>query len=196
LRNASPHTVSRVVCYCDDCQAFLHQLGRADLLDAHGGTDVVQVPPASLTFDRGAQNIAGLRLTPRGLYRWYARCCKTPLGNTLNPSVPFVGIALELFGDALDARGLDELFGKPRAAILGKYAIGEAPEGSTKLNVTFLAHTLRLIVGWRLGRKTWPHPFFHRATRAPKHPIAILSRAERDALRPLCGPSPMRGDAF
>jgi hypothetical protein len=43
VSNASPRTVNRVVRYCDDCQAFAHQLGRADLLDRHGGTDIVQV---------------------------------------------------------------------------------------------------------------------------------------------------------
>ena len=48
VADASPRTVNRVVCYCDDCQAFAHRLGRADLLDAHGGSDVVQVAPASL----------------------------------------------------------------------------------------------------------------------------------------------------
>src|SRR5262249_25743113 len=60
LSGAAPDRVNRVVCYCDDCQAFLHQLDRSDLLDAHGGTDIVQVAPAALRFDRGMQHIAGL----------------------------------------------------------------------------------------------------------------------------------------
>ena len=47
VENAAPQKVNRVVCYCDDCQAFAHQLGRADLLDAQGGTDIIQVAPAS-----------------------------------------------------------------------------------------------------------------------------------------------------
>jgi len=68
VRSVSPGAVNRVVCYCDDCQAFLHHLGRADLFDAHGGTDVVQVPPRDVTFDRGAERTVGLRLTPKGLY--------------------------------------------------------------------------------------------------------------------------------
>src|SRR5439155_1113896 len=29
VENASPQKVNRVVCYCDDCQAFAHQLCRA-----------------------------------------------------------------------------------------------------------------------------------------------------------------------
>jgi hypothetical protein len=58
VTNASPQNVNRVVCYCDDCQAFLHQLGRADLLNAEGGTDIVQLAPASLTFTHGQNRIA------------------------------------------------------------------------------------------------------------------------------------------
>ena len=154
VTHASPDTVNRMVCYCDDCQAYLHYLGRADLLDAHGGTDVVQVAPASLSFDRGADRIVGVRLTPRGLYRWYASCCKTPLGNTLGPAIPFVGIVSQAFegGD----RSVDELFGKPVAANQLKYAIGGAPEGARGFDVRFLARALRLILGWRLrGLRTW-----------------------------------------
>ena len=188
VKNASPRTVNRVVCYCDDCQAFLHHLGRADLLDAHGGTDIVQVAPASLAFHRGTEHIVGLRLSPKGLYRWYADCCKTPLGNTVSPAVPFVGIVTQAVGGA--ASGPDDPFGKPIGAILGKFAVGTPPAGSTKLNLRLLARAVRMVLGWRLTGKTWPHPFFDRATRAPKYPLTTLSRAEREALRPLCGPHP------
>ena len=59
VTNVSPTTVNRVICYCDDCQAFLHHLGRADLLDAHGGTDIVQVAPARLSFVHGQQPSSG-----------------------------------------------------------------------------------------------------------------------------------------
>src|ERR1700759_4852191 len=72
---ASPGTVQRVVLYCRGLQAFAHRLGRADLLDDHGGSDIVQVAPASLTFVQGQDRIKGLRLKPKGLYRWYASCC-------------------------------------------------------------------------------------------------------------------------
>src|SRR5262249_41181294 len=122
VRDASPATANRVVCYCDDCQAFLHYLGRTDLLDAQGGTDIVQVAPASLTFDR-RERIVGVRLGPKGLYRWYASCCRTPVGNTVGPAIPFVGIVAQAFGG-----GADHLFGRPVGSILGKFAIGTPPE--------------------------------------------------------------------
>ena len=95
VTDASPRTVNRIVCYCDDCQAFAHRLGRADLLNAQGGSDIVQLAPATLTFLQGQHRIAGLRLTPKGLFRWYASCCNTPVGNTLTPAIPFVGIVAQ-----------------------------------------------------------------------------------------------------
>ena len=125
VTNASPQKVNRVICYCDDCQAFAHQLGRADLLNAQGGSDIVQVAPASLTFIKGQNRIAGVRLTPKGLFRWHTTCCNTPVGNTLGPAIPFVGLVAQTFDGG--ARTVDAVFGAPLGAILGKYAIGPAP---------------------------------------------------------------------
>ena len=72
------------VCYCRDCQAFAHFLGRAgEILDARGGTAVVQTPAANVTFTSGREALACMRLTPNGLLRWYSTCCNTPVGNTL-----------------------------------------------------------------------------------------------------------------
>jgi hypothetical protein len=188
VTNASPQKVNRVVCYCDDCQAFLHQLGRADLLDAQGGTDIVQVAPASLTFTRGPDRIAGLRLTPKGLLRWHTTCCNTPVGNTLGPAIPFVGIVAQTFDD--DAQRADGVFGAPIGAILGKYAIGKAPAGSTGINLRLLLRAITKVLGWRLRGRTWPHPFFDQQTREQIYPLTVLSNEQRQALRPYCGPVP------
>ena len=127
----SPRTVNRVVCYCDDCQAFAHQLGRADLLDPQGGSDIVQMAPAAVSYTIGQQHIVGLRLKPNGLYRWYAKCCNTPLGNTFTPTIPFVG----LLAPAFDKSRWDQAVGAPSGAIFGKYAVGGPPPHSTGPNL-------------------------------------------------------------
>jgi len=188
VRDPSPKTVNRVICYCDDCQAFALQLGRADLLDVHGGTDVVQVAPASLTFVQGQDKIAALRLSPKGLFRWHARCCNTPVGNTLTPSVPFVGVVAQAF--ETDGQDPDALFGRPVGTNLGKFAIGDVPGKTKGISLSLLLRVLRLVLGWRLTGKTWPHPFFERGSGTPRYPVIVLSREQRDALRPLCGPRP------
>jgi hypothetical protein len=186
VANPSPATVNRVTCYCDDCQAFAHQLGRADLLNDKGGTDIVQIAPAALSFTKGQDRIAGLRLKPKGLYRWHTTCCNTPVGNTLGPAVPFVGIPVQVF----DAPRPDEVFGAPIGAILGKYAIGDPPAGSTGLNLSLLLRAIGRVLGWRLGGKTWPHPFFAQDTRAPIYPLTVVAHERREALRAFCGPRP------
>jgi hypothetical protein len=190
VTNVSPSTVNRVVCYCDDCQAFLHHLGRADLLDAQGGTDLIQIAPASLMFVQGTERIVGLRLTPKGLYRWYASCCRTPLGNTLSPAIPFVGVVAQAFES--ETQRPDDLIGRPIGAIYGKYAVGRAPEGSTRLSPRLMARAIRMVLGWRLRGQTWPHPFFERGSRKPRFAVTTLSPGAREALRPLCGPHPSR----
>lgn len=188
VTNASPQKVNRVVCYCDDCQAFAHQLGRADLLNAQGGSDIVQVAPASLTFIKGQDRIAGLRLSPKGLFRWHTTCCNTPVGNTLGPAIPFVGLTAQTFEGGM--RTADAVFGPPIGAILGKYAIGKAPAGSTGINLTVLLRAITRVLGWRLRGRAWPHPFFQLKTREPIYPLRVLSQEQREALRPLCGPKP------
>lgn len=188
VSGASARAVNRVVCYCDDCQAFVHQIGRADLLDPQGGTDIIQVAPASLTFVRGQDRIKGVRLSPKGLYRWYASCCNTPIGNTLSPSVPFVGIEAGAFDHGTQCAS--DLFGGPRGAIFGKYALGEPPAASAGFNLALLLRALGKVVGWRVSGKAWPHPFFKRGDAVPAYPFDVLSRQERDALRPYCGPRP------
>src|SRR5262249_51707372 len=138
--------------------------------------------PASLAFRRGTDRIAGVRLTPKGLYRWYASCCHTPLGNTVGPAIPFVGIVAHVFDDP------DSTFGRPIAAIFGKYAIGAPPEGSTRWNPRLYARAILMVVSWRVTGLAWPHPFFDRETGVPTYPLTSLSPAEREAFRPLCGP--------
>jgi len=188
VANATPRTVNRVVCYCDDCQAFAHQLGRADLLDANGGSDIIQVAPASLKFVQGQHRIVGLRLTPNGLFRWYANCCHMPVGNTVSPAIPFVGIIAQAFHDVAQHPG--DVFGKPIGAIMGKYAVGNPPAGSRGIELSLLLRAMRMVLAWRLSGQTWPHPFFRRDTRAPIYPLTVLSHSQREALRRLCGPHP------
>jgi hypothetical protein len=190
LRGAAPKVVNRALCYCDDCQAFLHYLNRADLLDAHGGSDIVQVAPSMVTFDRGRERIACVRLSPKGMHRWYASCCKTPLGNTLTPAVAFIGMGMELFRGTPDAHSRDERFGKIRFASFPQFAIGGFPGGVPKAHLGHFVVMVGRVIGWRLKGGAWPHPFFDRRTHAPCCPVTILTKAERDALRPKCGPHP------
>jgi Family of unknown function (DUF6151) len=111
----NPQVANRVVCYCKDCQAFAHFLGRpGEILDELGGSDVIQVLPKNVTFTQGTQALACMRLTEKGLHRWYAGCCNTPIGNTLgSPKISFIGLVHTCL--ETPDRPLQDSFGPVRA---------------------------------------------------------------------------------
>jgi len=88
-----------VVCHCGDCQAYARQIGSPE------ATEIVQTTPAEVTFLGGTNHVHCLRLTRRGLTRWFTTCCKTPLANTSRHAwMPFVGVmkcVLDAEDDAL-----------------------------------------------------------------------------------------------
>lgn len=114
---------NRVVCYCTDCQAFAKFLDKSnEVLDVHGGTEIVQVAQPRLTFSQGQAHLAAVRLSEKGMVRWYAACCKTAIGNTMiNPKVSFIG----LIHSSLDRSKMDKDFGRNVAEVNTNAAIGE-----------------------------------------------------------------------
>jgi hypothetical protein len=186
VTGAAPGQVNRAVCYCDDCQAFAHWLGRADLLDAHGGTDVVQVAPAAFTVDAGHDHVACMRLGPKGVFRFYTRCCNTPVGNTVKPSIPFVGLPVQVFGSG--GRDTDRQFGPPAGRIMARFAIGKPANATPGIGPWLMVTAVAKVLWWKFTGRGSPHPLMNRDTGEPLYSVTILSRQERDALRPLCGP--------
>lgn len=190
VSGVAPGTINRLMCYCSDCQAAAHQLHRADILDVNGGSDIVQLAPATMRIVSGHEHVRGMRLSDKGLHRFYASCCNTPLGNTMGLSLPFVGVPRQAFvlgapGSASDA---DSVFGPPRGAAFGQHAVGTPPEGSTKINPRVIARLVWSLLKWGFSRQGAPNPFFDSSTKKPAFQVVTLSTGERDALRPLCGP--------
>jgi hypothetical protein len=94
----------RLVCYCKDCQAFARFLDRADVLDAAGGTDIVQMPPGRVKLTVGTDAVRSLQFSNK-VFRWYADCCGTPIANTASSArVPFFGLVHSFIG--VEAEGL------------------------------------------------------------------------------------------
>ena len=156
---ADPKRANHALCYCRSCQAFAHFLGRADeVLDAQGGSHVIQTLPKNVTFSQGAENLAAIRLTEKGLVRWYAACCMTPVGNTLaTPKVSFVGVVHSVLKS--DARPLEATFGRPRSCVYVATARGEPKPKEFGLGRGML-WVLKTIVGARLNGDHKRTPFF------------------------------------
>ncbi len=161
-RSVSRRSGNRLVCYCDDCQSFAEFLGRADeILDTHGGTDIFQMSPARLEITEGGNRLACVRLTPKGLFRWYADCCKTPIGNTLpTRQVPVIGLIHSCMNT--EGRSRDETLGPVRAGVNGRYATGDRTEinAHDRAPLSVLFRMSRKLLGWRLRGDHNRSPFF------------------------------------
>ena len=184
LRSVEPGRGNRCVCYCDDCQSFAYYLGRADsILDGHGGTDIFQMSPARLEITAGHEHFACMRLRPRSrVVRWFASCCRTPIGNTpAEPRMPFVGVihsCLDLRTTGLSA---DALLGPVRGSAFPRFARGEPAQLPKKLGVLHILRMVGIIVGARLRREQKRSPFFH-ADGKPKVTPHVLSAEELRAV--------------
>src|SRR5436309_3476922 len=76
-----------VHCHCGDCRAYADWLGRDD------AREVVQTTPARVRITSGASHVRCVKRSEKGLLRFYATCCKTPLANsTRGARAPFVGL--------------------------------------------------------------------------------------------------------
>ncbi|WP_339846433.1 DUF6151 family protein [uncultured Halopseudomonas sp.] len=159
--NINPADRTRVICYCKDCQAFAHALqAGAVVLDEQGGTDIYQLPPARLQIHQGQDQIRCLRLSEKGLYRWYAGCCNTPIGNTLSPRVPMIGLIHCFIADPERETKL----GPVRACVNLRGATGQIP--NSQLNAApargYVGKLILKMLGWKLGGKARPNPLFTR----------------------------------
>jgi len=162
VHGVSPESGNRVVCYCRYCQRFPEELGCADeVLDAHGGTEVFQTSPARLEITEGLEQLACLRLTRNGVFRWYTACCNTPIGNTLPTSkIPFVGLIHSFFRPG--ERSLEEVLGPVRARVNGKSAKGDRNDidAHDAVPLSVLLRVYWKLLVWRLRGDHKRSPFF------------------------------------
>ncbi len=187
LHAVSPSRVVRAVCYCDDCQAFAHYLGRADaVLDDYGGTTIFQVSPSRLTIAEGEQHLACVRLTGRNLLRWYAACCGTPIGNTPGShKLHFLGL-IHAFLDLSDPEvAVDKALGPVRSRAFKKFATGDTSViiAMPEQGLPFLLGGVRRILGALLTGAYRVTPFFDGSGKPVAAPRS-LSREERSRLPP------------
>jgi hypothetical protein len=173
-----PQRANRAVCYCNDCQAFAHFLGKSrEILDARGGTEVIQVLPRNVTFIQGTGALACMRLTTKGLLRWYAGCCNTPIGNTLdNFKISFIGLVHTCLETS--DMPMQDSFGPVRAWVNTKGAKGNPKPKAAGMGTTilwFLANVAKA----RIDGSYKQTPLFLVDTGTPIVSPRVLSREER-----------------
>lgn len=134
-----PCLAIRAVCYCTDCQAYAHYLNAdTPYLTAAGGTPVCVVQPENIVLTQGLNCLTYLSLSETGNYRFFTRCCNTPICNmarsakTVHLSFIQACIATPLNGPQLPVKIASALRVPPSTAgwvkawLMAKYAFAVA----------------------------------------------------------------------
>lgn len=171
----------RAVCYCRDCRTYAHWLGHPEqVLDPLGGTDIVATHARYVRFTAGQPQLSCMSLSPRGLLRWYGRCCNTPVANTPRDwKLPYVGLVHTLLGGV---QPIESSFPPVQMDVNAKSALGPAPHrGGPVAMARFGTMVLRLGAA-RLTGTYRMSPFFD-AQGAPAAVVRVPARAEVDVAR-------------
>ena len=174
--------LTRVSCYCRDCQAYAHALGNPEtVLDDLGGTDIVASLQQHVTLTGNTEVLACLSLSKRGLLRWYAGCCNTPIANTTRDfRLSYVGLVHTCLGQSSSA--LDVAFGPERIAVNTKHA--KARVASSRLRtITSMLSIFASVARARIDGTYRKSPFFNTANGNPVVVPRILSASERERAR-------------
>lgn len=176
-----PAVACRAVCYCRDCQAYARHLDCVRVLDPLGGTEVVATLPGRIRFTEGDDALACLSLSPRGILRWYAACCATPIGNTSrNAKVPYVGLVHICLGQPPSP---EQSFGPVRALVNTASAHGPVRAQPLATALALVRPALAMAAA-RLGGGWRRTPFFDAATGRPVRDPRVLTLQERAAATP------------
>ncbi len=173
------NTPGRLICYCDDCQAFLHYLKRPELLDENGGTEIIPAYPADIKIIAAQDVVKCVRLHPQGMYRFFTSCCLTPIANT-DPTRPWAGINRRMY-ITKDSTILDRELGPVKSSIMGKYAKGTPPVGTPQtFDFKGMITVLPFIIKGKILGKAKHSPFFNNGE-AIVAPI-VLTAEERSKI--------------
>jgi Family of unknown function (DUF6151) len=178
----SPSAGIRFVCYCTDRQTFSRFLGRPDVLDAAGGTDIFHMPVGRVQITAGLDALRCVRLSSKVL-RWHTACCGTPVGNTATDRrFPVFALIHCFIGDAADGRSHDAVLGPQLCRIFeGSATRALPPTAPPPPSFASLLHRVRKLLGWWWRGLAKPNPFFDDGN-APVAQPRTLTRDERAAL--------------
>lgn len=169
----------RGVCYCKDCRAYSHHLGQASIVhDALGGAEFVATQAPCVSLSGGTQQLACLSLSQKGLLRWYAKCCNTPIANTTrNWKFAYVGLLHTCL--KADAASYERAF--PRLQMrVNTGSAKEAPPGMALSTIAALMGFMPRVLASGVNGSYRQTPFFTAPAGTPRVDVVVLSKAERE----------------
>lgn len=163
LTGIDPDSGTHVRCHCDDCRraiAFFDIPG-----SRQDGVCIWQTTPDKVKIDEGAVHMRLMRLTDKGVLRWYAGCCDTPLFNTMaTPKLPFVGVLTDRLQDAA-----------PLGPVVAEgFVEGEDGKSRHVHGGRVIGRFIRRTAAARLSGRWKDTPFFDIATGAPIREIETV----------------------
>lgn len=171
ISHAGVRLGTHVVCFCHDCRAAQLYFGQPD--PAPGPVEILQMTPEEIEIDKGIEHLTAMQLSPKGMLRWYAKCCNAPLATTTRtPKFPFAGFIVKRIDDPsalgpVKTRGfIPQPDGRQKHEKLGPAVFG----------------LLRRVAKSRVSGSWKNTPFFDPETGAPITPPTVISKSERAAL--------------
>lgn len=173
VKKVTPNSGLYVRCFCEDCQNFMRVLEQDERLDEYGGSEIYQQALSHVEITEGMEHVACLRLKPEGLYRWYASCCNTPMGNSFGTKVPYFGITKPFIKD----ERFEEKAGVLQGSYFKKDAIKPVPRPylGKHRDPIVIAKLLYRFAKWKITGKTHPNVFFNKQGEPCKKPKIINS---------------------
>ena len=164
---------THVTCFCPDCRA--NELYHHQPDPAPNPVDLFQMAAPEIVITQGAEHLALMRLSPKGLMRWYASCCGTPMFNTM--ATPALGFAA-IRGDRVsDPARLGPVRGR---GFVPQPGGGKAKHDGMR---AVLGGILSRLIRTRLSG-SWKRTVFFDAEGKPAAEAKLLSKEERAALYP------------
>ncbi len=146
--------------------------------DSQGGIEFVATQAQHLSFSGGTQHLACVSLSEKGLLRWYARCCNTPIGNTVrNWKFPYVGLIHTCL--KADPAAYERAFPRLRMRVNTGSATTEAPTGMAFNTITALMGFVPRVMLSGFTGAYKQTPFFSAPAGSPIAEVAVLSEAQK-----------------
>jgi len=146
--------------------------------DSSGGAEFVAARAEHVAFEDGTEHLACLSLSEKGLLRWYAACCKTPIANTTRDwKFSYVGLIHTCL--MADPESFDRSFPKVQMRVNTRSAKQSTP-GMLVQTVTALCGFMPRIIASRLFGTYRQTQFFISPDGIPSAEVYVLSESERE----------------